>query len=82
VKFFLKKERTFFSAGHCPQRIVQVVGLQYGLGFAKLFFWGFGFGKTETEFPARRRGLGRNPRGLRFRIFSAAATQKMKKMIL
>ena len=41
-----------------------------GLGFAKLFFWGFGFGKTETEFPARRRGLGRNPRGVR-NLFSA-----------
>ena len=27
-----------------------VAGLQCGLGFAKLFFWRFGFGKTETEF--------------------------------
>ena len=32
-----------------------VAGLQCGLGFAKLFFWEFGFGKTETEFPARRK---------------------------
>jgi len=40
-----------------------------GLGFAKLFFWGFGFGKTETEFPARRRGLGRNPRGVSESVF-------------
>ena len=29
-----------------------------GLGFAKTIFWGYGFGKTETEFPARRKGSG------------------------
>jgi hypothetical protein len=28
-----------------------VAGLQCGLGFAKLFFWGKGFGKTSADFP-------------------------------
>jgi hypothetical protein len=35
-----------------------VVGLQCGLGFAKLFFWEFGFGKTETEFSRPQEGSG------------------------
>ena len=28
-----------------------------GLGFAKLFFWGFGFGKTETESSRPQKGV-------------------------
>jgi len=71
TNFSFKRMRTFF-AGLCPQFFGQVVGLKCGLGFAKLFFWGFGFGKTETEFPARRRGLGRNAGGFG-NPFSAAA---------
>ncbi|MCI0566361.1 hypothetical protein L0Y46_04170 [bacterium] len=46
----MKKERVF-SFGVLPEKFPgSVAGLQCGLGFAKLFFWGFGFGKTETEF--------------------------------
>src|SRR3990167_8580383 len=48
-----------------------------GLGFAKLFFWGFGFGKTETEFPARMRGLERNPRGFRNPFLAGRAVEKI-----
>ena len=33
-----------------------------GLGFAKLFFWGYGFGKTETKFFGGEFGFG-FPRG-------------------
>jgi len=55
--FSSKRMRTFF-AGLCPQWIGQVVGLQCGLGFAKLFFWGFGFGKTETECSRPQEGSG------------------------
>jgi len=44
-----------------------VVGLQCGLGFAKLFFWGFGFGKTETEFSRPQKGVwGMNAGGISF----------------
>ena len=35
-----------------------MAGLQFGLGFAKLFFWGKGFGKTSADFPPAERGLG------------------------
>src|SRR3989338_9922609 len=36
-----------------------------------LFFWGKGGGATDS--PARRRGLGRNPRGLRLSFFKKSA---------
>ena len=53
--FFLKRKGCF-SFGVLPSKYSgSVAGLQCGLGFAKLFFWEFGFGKTETEFPARRK---------------------------
>ena len=56
--FFLKMERTFFF-GVLPSKYSgSVAGLQYGLGFAKTIFWGKGFGKTSTDFPARRKGSG------------------------
>jgi hypothetical protein len=36
-----------------------------GLGFAKAIFWGFGFGKTETEFSRPQKGVwGMNAGGL------------------
>ena len=44
-------------------------GIQIRTRFCQTIFWGKGFGKTSAEFPARRRGLGRNPRGVRFWIF-------------
>ncbi len=43
VKFLLKKERVFFFRGSALQVFGQCVGLQYGLGKAKIFFWGKGF---------------------------------------
>ena len=55
---FSKMERTFFF-GVLPSKYSgSVAGLQCGLGFAKLFFWGFGFGKTSADFPPAERGLG------------------------
>src|SRR3989338_4054895 len=43
VKFFLKKERVFFFRGSAQEVSGQCVGLQYGLGQAKnYFFWGNG----------------------------------------
>ena len=70
-EFLLKMERVF-SFGVLPSKYSgSVAGLQFGLGFAKTIFWGKGFGKTSANFcccilSARRRGLGRNPRGLLF----------------
>ena len=59
VKFLLKKERVFFLSGFCPPSIRAVWrGFNVDSVLPKLFFWGFGFGKTETEFPARRNGSG------------------------
>jgi hypothetical protein len=40
VKFLLKKERVFFFRGSALQVFGQCVGLQYGLGKAKIFFSG------------------------------------------
>src|SRR3989344_6438014 len=48
VKFFLKKERTFFF-GVLPSRSRAGGGTKCGLGFAEAFFWGYGFRKTETD---------------------------------
>jgi len=57
-----------------------VVGLQCGLGFAKLFFWGFGFGKTETESSRPQKGVwGMNAGGFRFGFL--ATSKKTKKLI-
>ena len=73
VKFFLKKERVFFLSGFCPPSIRSGgVQMQFGLGFAKLFSGDLDFAKPRLIYfggnsdwvPARRRGLGRNPRGL------------------
>ena len=33
-------------------------GIQMRTRFCQTIFWGFGFGKTETEFSARRKGSG------------------------
>jgi len=61
------------DAEKAPRTALQVfgqcVGLQCGLGFVKTIFWGKGFGKTFANFPARRKGLGRNAGGIRFRFF-------------
>src|SRR3989338_1654948 len=44
VKFLLKKERMFFFQGSAQEVSGQCVGLQYGLGETKIyFFWGKGF---------------------------------------
>jgi len=58
-------ERTFFF-GVLPSKYSgSVAGLQFGLGFAKLFFWGKGFGKPETEFfRLQKGGWGMNAGGL------------------
>ena len=40
VKFLLKKERVFFFRGSALQVFGQCVGLQYGLGKARIFFSG------------------------------------------
>src|SRR3989344_5855162 len=40
VNFFLKKERVFFFRGSAQEVSGQCVGLQYGLGKTKIFFWG------------------------------------------
>ncbi|MFH1973878.1 MAG: hypothetical protein ABIK13_04735 [Patescibacteria group bacterium] len=40
VKFLLEKERVFFFRGSALQVFGQCVGLQYGLGKAKIFFSG------------------------------------------
>ena len=47
VKFFLKKERTFFF-GVLPSRSRAGGGTKCGLGFAEAFFWGYGFRKTSA----------------------------------
>src|SRR3989344_9102739 len=33
-------------------------GIQMRTRFCQTIFWGYGFGKTETEFSARRKGSG------------------------
>src|SRR3990167_9898972 len=45
-----------------------------------LFFWGKGGGATDS--PARRRGLGRNPRGLRLSFFKKSAAKKLENVIV
>ncbi|OGE70904.1 hypothetical protein A3J21_01900 [Candidatus Daviesbacteria bacterium RIFCSPLOWO2_02_FULL_43_11] len=70
MNFFLKKERVFFFRGSALQVFGQCVGLQYGLGKAKIFFsGGKDFSFCLGSFPARRRGLGRNAGGFRSRSF-------------
>src|SRR3989344_203502 len=58
ARFFLKKERVFFVRGSALQVFGHCVGLQYGLGKAKIFFsGGKDFSLCLGSFPARR-GLG------------------------
>ncbi len=57
-EFFLKW-KGYFSFWALPYKYSgSVAGLQYCLGFAKTIFWGLDFRKTETNFPARRKGSG------------------------
>ena len=67
-------------ASHPPFSICDIrIQKQINLGLAKTIFWGYGFSQTEInlffEFAARRRGLGRNPRGLLL-IFLASGQLK------
>jgi len=47
-----------------------VAGLQFGLGFAKTIFWGYGFSQNRDQFVflhfvrAQKGAWGMNPRGL------------------
>ena len=70
LELTLSKIRDERKPRHCLAPLGSVAGLQCGLGFAKTIFWGKGFGKTSADFPPAERGLGRNPRGLRFRILA------------
>jgi len=65
---FLLKRKGYFSLVFCPPSIRAGGGTNVDLVLRKLFL-GKGFGKTSADFcfcilSARRRGLGRNPRGL------------------
>ena len=66
-------ERTFFFLGLCLPSIQAVWrGFNSDSVLRKLFSGDMDFRKTETEFPARRRGLGRNPRGFSESVFGGA----------
>ena len=68
--FFFRYGRVQARAGFSLRE--KLAEFKCGLGFAKTIFWGKGFGKTSAEFPARRRGLGRNSRGLLDFVFGGA----------
>jgi hypothetical protein len=76
---FLKNGKDIFLFGVLPSKYSgSVAGLQFGLGFAKTIFLGVWiFAKPRLIcfwiLSARRRGLGRNPRGLLDFIFGGRA---------
>jgi len=71
VDFFLKWKGHFSFWGSALQVFGQCGGTSIRTRFCENYFLGKGFRKTSANvfeirrgFPARRRGLGRNPRGL------------------
>ena len=76
VKFLLKKERTFFC-GALPSMNRAGDGASMRTRFCQNYFLGKRIWQNLGWFPARRRGLGRNPRGLGFRVFWRAKIQKL-----
>jgi hypothetical protein len=63
--FFLKW-KGYFSFWALPSKYSgSVAGLQFGLGFGKTIFWGFGFAKASPDFPRPQKGVwGMNAGGL------------------
>ena len=79
--FFLKW-KGHFSFWVLPSKYSgSVAGLQFGLGFAKLFSGDWIFAKPRLicflHLSARRRGLGRNPRGLPFGFWRGGQERKI-----
>ena len=85
VKFLLKKERMFFFRGSALQVFRQCGGAKCGLGFAETIFWGKDLAKPRLilflDLSARRRGLGRNPRGLFWIFWRRAMTHRQAQII-
>jgi len=83
---FFKMERTFFFLGFCPPSIRAVWrGFNSDSVLRKLFSGDMDFRKTETNLflilSARRRGLGRNPRGLLLIFLAGGHEGKIEKIL-
>jgi len=79
-------ERTFFFLGFCPPSIRAVWrGFNSDSVLRKLFSGDMDFRKTETNLflilSARRRGLGRNPRGLLLIFLAGGHEGKIEKIL-